>query len=121
MAVKYGYPDGAEIFRSNITQLLTSSVFYNTYLTADLLKKYAVTVFFHSGYKCYRANQLGPGLKKGSPDMRSDFKIVDCTLVGDGRQHFRLLSVSCSDDFLNWLAMMIKNHKYNMDSKKGKY
>ena len=77
------------------------------------MKKYAVTVFFHSGYKKFRANQLGPGLKGGSQDMQGDFTIVDCrTLVGDGRQHCRLLSLNCSEEFLNWLATKTKNHRY---------
>ena len=51
IAINYGYPDGAELFKSNITDLSNKSYLYNTYLAADLLRKYAVTVFFHSGFK----------------------------------------------------------------------
>ena len=73
-----------------------------------------MTVFFHSGYKKYRTDQLGPGLKGGSPDINGDLTVVDCrALQGDGHQHCRLLSLNCSDEFLAWLATKTKNQKYN--------
>ena len=101
VAINYGYPDGAELFRSNICALSNNTTMFNTFPAADLLRKYAVTVFFHCGFKKFKAHQLGPGLKGGSPDLKGDFKIIDCrTLVGDGRQQ----CFSCSAEFLAWLA-----------------
>ena len=110
VALNYGYPEGKDIFRSHVTSLSTNQISYDTYPAADMIKKYAVTVFFDSGFKKYRTDQLGPGLKGGSPDIMGDFTIVDCrTLHGDGHQHCRLLSLSCSDNFLAWLATKMKN------------
>ena len=51
VAINYGYPEGAELFRSNICAQSDAKTMFNTYPAADLLKKYAVTVFFHSASK----------------------------------------------------------------------
>ena len=115
IAANYGYPDGAELFRSNIAAQSDNTTIYNTYPAADLLKKYAVTVFFHSGFRKFKSTQLSPGLKGGRLDVKGDFKIVDRrTLVGDGRQHCRLLSLSRSEEFFEWLATKNKNHRYTV-------
>ena len=106
----YGYLEGCERFRSNILALSPDKIEYNTYPAADLLKKYAVTVFFHPGFKRYPLDMLGPGLKGGNPDMKGDFTIVDShALTEEGKEDSRLLSLNCSDEFLAYLATKPKH------------
>ena len=106
----YGYLEGCERFRSNILALSPDKIEYNTYPAADLLKKYAVTVFFHPGFKRYPLDMLGPGLKGGNPDMKGDFTIVDShALTEEGKEDCRLLSLNCSDEFLAYLATKPKH------------
>ena len=81
VVLDYGYPEGAERFRSNVIALSPSNIEYNTYPAADLLKKYAVTVFFHQGFKRYPLELLGPGLKGGNADMKGDFTVVDSSCL----------------------------------------
>ena len=56
---------------------------------------------------------LGPGLKGGNPDMKGDFTVVDSrALTDEGKEDCRLISLSCSDEFLAYLATKTKNYKY---------
>ena len=80
-----------------------------------MLKKYAISVHIHSGFKMIETKLLGPGLKGGNPDMKGDFEVVDCrTLTGEGKESCRLLSLSCSTEFLAYLAGKTKNHRYKL-------
>ena len=101
VVLNYGYPEGADRFRAILNSKSTSQVVYNLYPGADMLKKYAISVHVHSGYKMIETKLLGPGLKGGNPDMKGDFEVVDCrTLTGEGKENCRLLSLSCSTEFL---------------------
>ena len=113
--LNYGYPEGADRFRAIVNENSTSQVIYNLYPGADMLKKYAISVHIHSEYKMIETKLLGPGLKGGNPDMKGDFEIVDCrTLTGEGKENCRLLSLSCSTEFLAYLATKPKNYRYNL-------
>ena len=58
---------------------------------------------------------LGPGLKGGNPDIKENFKIVDCrTLTVEGKVNCRLLSLKCSTEFLAYVATKTKNHWYKL-------
>lgn len=46
--------------------------------------------------------------------MKGSFKIVDCrTLTAEGREGCRVIFLDCSPDFLDYLAIKKKNHKFN--------
>ena len=111
--INYGYQVAAEVFRDSISGQSTEMVEYNTYPAVDILKKYGVTVFFHSGYKGIPTHLLGGGLKGGNPDMRGDFEVVESrTLKFEDREECRLVSLDCSEDFLKYLATKTRNWKY---------
>ena len=113
--LNYGYPEGANRFRDDIHHKSTREVIYNLYPGADMLIKYAITVHVHSGLKKVATKLLGPGLKMGNPEIKGDFEVVDCrTLVGEGKENCRLLSLNCSDEFLEYLANQTKNHRYKL-------
>ena len=111
--INYGYQVEAEVFRDSISGQSTEMVEYNTYPAVDILKKYGVTVFFHSGYKGIPTHLLGGGLKGGNPDMSGDFEVVESrTLKFEDREECRLVSLDCSEDFLKYLATKTRNWKY---------
>ena len=90
--INYGYKKGADRYRALLSYLSTDKAIYNMYPAANLLKKYAITVHIHSGFKKIKTRNLGPGLKGGNPDMKGDFTVVDCrTLTGEGKENCRLL------------------------------
>ena len=73
IVLNYGYPEGADRFREIIHAKSTSHVIYDLYPGADMLKKYAISVHIHSGYKQIETKLLGAGLKGGNPDMKRGF------------------------------------------------
>ena len=68
--INYGYRAGAERFRQLLTYLSTEEIIYNTYPAANLLKKYAITVHIHSGFRKIKTRNLGPCLLYTSPSPR---------------------------------------------------
>ena len=119
ITLNYGYKLAEEKFRELIVGLSTDDVTYQTYPTGDLMKKYAITAFIHSGLNMLPSSKIGKTIKMCNPDIKGSFTIVDCkTLKEAGKEGCRIVSIEGSPEFLSYLATTPKNHQFKVLYKK---
>jgi hypothetical protein len=111
-------------YRAIIREFGSGDIIYETYPTATLLKKHAVTVYLHDGHYL-RNEQIGPIFARKNPDLVGKFTIASIKelkpKVGDGRDMStmppRVVTINGSPEFLDSLAKFPKNYRFKLGYK----
>jgi hypothetical protein len=109
--------EGLRRYRQILRDFSSEAISYETYPTATLLKKHAVTMFLHDGHYI-RNEQIGPIFARRNPELAGKFTIASIKELkprpGAGEKSTmppRVVTINGSPSFLKNLAGFSKNHK----------
>jgi hypothetical protein len=113
--------EGLERFREIIRQSGSGEISYETYPTATILKKHAISMFLHDGHYV-RNDQIGPIFARRNPQLEGKFTIASVKELKtkEGRESTmpaRVVTINGSAQFLKSLSKFHKNHKFKLGYK----
>ena len=89
-----------------------------TYPVADMLKRYALTIFLHRHHSV-PDHRIGEVIKIHNQGLKGSFTIIYNKRIKSGpRTGARVLSLSASEDFLESLSQYDKNHRFRLSNKR---
>jgi hypothetical protein len=110
--------EGAERFRAILRGFSTPQMEVETYPVADLLKRYALTIFLHKHHSI-PDHRIGEVLKIHNQGLKGSFTIIYNKRIKTGpRQGARILSLSASDEFLDSLSAYERNYRFRLSNKR---
>jgi hypothetical protein len=109
---------GAERYRTILRSFSTQAMEVETYPVADMLKRYALTIFLHRHHSV-PDHRIGEVIKIHNQGLKGSFTIIYNKRIKSGpRAGARVLSLSASEDFLESLAQYDKNHRFRLSHKR---
>ena len=116
--------EGLRRYRQLIRAFGSGDIQYETYPTATLLKKHAVTLYLHDGHYI-RNEQIGPIFARKNPELVGKFTVASIKELRpkvDGSREPstmppRVIPINGSPQFLKSLEKFPKNHRFKLGYK----
>jgi hypothetical protein len=109
---------GAERYRAILRGFSTPELGIETYPVADMLKRYALTIFLHRHHSV-PDHRIGEVIKIHNQGLKGSFTIIYNKRIKSGpRAGARVLSLSASEEFLESLAQFEKNYRFRLSHKR---
>ena len=109
---------GAERYRAILRGFSTPELGVETYPVADLLKRYALTIYLHRQHSV-PDHRIGECIKIHNQGLKGSFTIIFNKKIKTGpRTGSRILSLSASEEFLQSLAQFDRNHRFRLSNKR---
>jgi hypothetical protein len=114
--------EGLERYRGIIRDSGSGDISYETYPTATILKKHAISMFLHDGHYV-RNDQIGPIFARRNPQLEGKFTIASVkelkTKIGQEKSTMpaRVVTINGSPQFLQSLSKFHKNYKFKLGYK----